>query len=143
MRIMRNLLMCLGIFYVSIWAGLWISMPFWRFGNGIRYGDGVFSALAMGAVLSFRRTLGALIAGALAAAAVDSQRPELWAFLVATLCVVVSPGRAHWAIAPTWWYRTENAARLLTPGVACILAAVTTAYIIRNRKSADKPKASD
>jgi hypothetical protein len=126
MPMARNILISFGAFWLSVWTLtplVWLSS---KLNNKIIYGDSVLEAIAMGAMTSMGRSVGAIIAGLLVTFTVDGRKPERWAFVVAALYVIDVPVRHHWHLGPTPWDRIWQTADLLFPALACIGAAVTT-----------------
>jgi hypothetical protein len=125
---LRNILICFGLF----WLSLWVVGPFsWLFGklnDRIIYGDSVLEAVAMGIMTSLGRTFVALLAGSVVALTVAGRKPERWAIIVASLYVVDAPVRHHWHLPATNWDRLWQSVDLVFPAIACIAAAFTTAH---------------
>jgi hypothetical protein len=133
MSAIRNVLICFGVFWLSLWVAAVLARLLGTLNDGIVYGDGVLSALAMGVMSSMGRTLAAVLAGILITVVVASQKSELWALVVAALLVVDAPVRHHWGYPATAWDRLWQSVDLLFPAFACVLAAVLTAYLRRTR----------
>jgi hypothetical protein len=133
MSAIRNVLICFGVFWLSLWVAAVLARPFGTLNDGIVYGDGVLSALGMGVMSSMGRTLAAVLAGILITVVVASQKSELWALVVAALLVVDAPVRHHWGYPATAWDRLWQSVDLLFPALACVLAAVLTGYLRRRR----------
>jgi hypothetical protein len=130
----RNILISFGVFWLSLWvAGVLGWWPLGKLNDGIVYGDGVLSALAMGMMSSMHRTLAAALAGALVTVVVASRKPALWALIVAALYIVAAPVRHHWGYPATSWDRFWQSVDLVFPAVACIAAAVLTAHLRAKR----------
>ncbi len=125
----RNVLMSLGVFWASLWVARLLAWPFSRLNAGIVYGDSVLSALAMGVISSMGRTAAAVLAGVLVTVIVPSRKSELWALIVAVLCVVDAPVRHHWGYPASGWDRLWQGVDLVFPAIACIAAAVVTARL--------------
>jgi len=127
---LRNLLIALGTFWLSLWVARWLEGPLGSLNDGIVYGAGLLSAVAMGFVSSLARTAAAALAGTLVSFAVDG-RQYAWALVVAVLYVVDAPVRHHWGDPATLWDRVSQGVDLLFPAVVCVLAAVVTISLVR------------
>lgn len=129
MKTVRKVLTTLGVYWVSFW----LAVPFeWLFTKlRITYGDGVLSAIAMGIMVSWGRTLPAIIAGVLITLTLDSRKPERWAVLLGILYIAVSRVHYHWHLPPTTFDRISQVVDFLFPAVACIAAAILTSRLRR------------
>jgi hypothetical protein len=132
---LQNLLVSFGAFWLSLWVARFLAWPFAKLNEGIVYGDGVSSALAMGVMSSMGRTLAAVFAGVLVTVIVAGRKSELWALIVAVLYVVDAPVRHHWGYPATAWDRLWQTVDLVFPAVACIAAAFIIARLRRNRSN--------
>jgi len=84
----RNLLVTLGAFWLSLQVVVLFAWLFGRLNNRVIYGDGVLDAIAMGVMTSLGRDVAAALAAALVTLSAASQKPERWAFIVAILAGV-------------------------------------------------------
>jgi hypothetical protein len=134
----QNILISLGVFWLSVWVARFLASPFGKLNDGIVYGDGVLSALAMGVMTSMGRTLAAVLAGVLVTVIVSGRRSGLWAVIVAVLYVVDAPLRYHWFSLPTSWDRLWQGVNLVFPAIACIAAAVITARLRGKRSNTER-----
>jgi hypothetical protein len=131
----RNLLISFGVFWLSLWPVGLLAGFFQKLNEGIRYGDSLYSGIAMGVMTSLGRTVAAIIAGVLVTLmAASSRKPERWAIVVATLYVLDAPVSFHWEAPPVLFDRLWQSVSLLFPAVACLAAAAITA---RLRRSSD------
>lgn len=135
MATFRNLLISFGAFWLSLWVARFLAWPFAKLNDGIIYGGGIPSALAMGVMSSMGRTLAAVFAGVLVTVMVTGGKSELWALIVAVLSLVEAPVRHHWGYPATGWDRLWQSVDLIFPAVACIAAAFITARLRRNRSN--------
>jgi hypothetical protein len=119
MSAIKNVLISFGAFWASLWVAPLLAWPFGKLNEGIVYGDGVLSAVAMGVMSSLGRTLAAVLAGVLVTVVVASRKPQLWALIVAVLNVVDAPVRHHWGYPATAWDRLWQSVSLVFPAVAC------------------------
>jgi hypothetical protein len=124
-------LISFGVFWLSLLPVAPLGWPFAKLNNGIVYGDGVQSSLAMGVMTSRGRTLAATLAGVLVTV-ISDRRSELWALIVAVLYGVDAPLRRQWFQRPTSSDRLWQCIDLVFPAVACI-AGVITARLRRKR----------
>lgn len=134
----QNILISFGVFWLSLWVAGVLAWPLGKLNDGIVYGGGVLSALAMGVMSSMGRTLAAVLAGVLVTVVVASRKSELWALIVAALYVVDAPVRHHWGYPATAWDRLWQSVDLLFPAVACIAAAVVTARLRTKRSDTER-----
>jgi hypothetical protein len=134
----RNLLISLGVYWLTRWGAVWLDWLFSKATDRIIYGDGVFYAIAMGVMTSMGRTVAAIFAGVLVAAAAVDPKPARWALIVAGL-YVFGPGlRTHWQLPPTVLDRVWQTTDLLFPAIACMAAATITPRL--RHKTADSTK---
>ena len=127
----RNLLISFGVFWLSGWTILLFAWPIAKITNGIIYGPGVLSAVAMGVVTSMDSAVAAALAAVLATFAVPSPRPERWVFIVAMLYAVDSGRFGRWHVPPTAWDHLWQATTILFPAVACVSVAFVIAHLRR------------
>jgi hypothetical protein len=131
----QNFLISFGVFWLSLLPLGLLGGLFQKLSDGIRYGDSLYSGIAMGVMTSLGRTVAAILAGILVTLAVSSRKPACWGLVVATLYVVDAPVSFHWEAPPMAFDRVWQSVNLLFPAVACIAAAVVTARL-RNRSGA-------
>jgi hypothetical protein len=133
LSIVRNVLMTLGVFWLSFWVAWALAWPFSGLNNGIKYGDGIFSAIALGVMSSMGRTLAAILAGVLLTVVVTDRNAELWGLFLAALYVLGARTRYHSGYPATEWDRLWQGVSLIFPAVACIVAVVLTARLRKKR----------
>jgi hypothetical protein len=128
-KTVRNVLATFGAY----WLSFWLAVPLdWVFAKlRITYDDGILSAIAMGIMVPWGRTLPAIIAGVLITVTVDSRKPERWALILAILYMAVSRVHYHWHLPPTAFDRISQVADFFFPAVACIAAAILTSRLQR------------
>jgi len=136
----RNLLITLGAFWLSLHVVVLFALLFGRLNRGVIYGDGVLDALAMGVMTSMGRAVAAALAAALVTLAVDAKKPERWAFTVAIL-YVANAFTQSWGMPPTAWDRLWHGADVLWPALVCLVVAVVTARLGRKWGDAGSRKA--
>jgi hypothetical protein len=128
----QNFLVSFGVFWLSVLPVGLLSGFFQKLNDGIRYGDSLYSGIAMGVMTSLGRTVAAIIAGVLVTLAVSSRRPERWALVIAALYVVDAPVSFHWEGTPMLFDRLWQSVSLLFPAVACLAAAAITVRLRRS-----------
>ncbi len=129
----QNFLISFGVFWLSLLPVGFLAGVFQKLDDGIRYGDSLYSAIAMGVMTSLGQTVAAILAGVLVTLAVSSRKPERWALVVATLYVVDAPVSFHWGAPPMLFHRLWQSVTVLFPAVACVAAAAITARLRRSR----------
>lgn len=90
-------------------------------------------------LVSWERTLAAILAGVAVTRMVPSRRSWLWALIVAALYALDYRVRSHWAVPPTTWDRLSMRVDHFFPAVACLVAALITAWLRRKRELATVP----
>lgn len=136
----RNLLIALVAFWLSVWAATLLAWLFGRLSSGVIYGDGVLDAIAMGVMTSMGRAVAAALAAAIVTLSAAGPKPERWAFLVAIL-YVVDASRMHWHLPPRAWDRLWQSVDLLWPALACAVVAVIIARLRHKWSDAGSKKA--
>ena len=135
----RNALICLGVFWLPLWMARSLAWPLGKLNDNIICDTNVIGAIAMGVMSSLSRTLAAALAGIVIALVVASRRPQLWALVVAVLSVVDAPVRHHWGSPATSWDLQWQSVDLLFPAVACAAAAAIAAHF-RAKHSTSTPQ---
>jgi hypothetical protein len=128
----QNLLIAFGVFWLSLLPVGLLAGFFSKLNEGIRYGDSLYSGIAMGVMTSLGRAVAAVLAGVLVTLAVSSRKPERWALVLAALYVVDAPVSFHWEGTPMLFDRLWQSVSLLFPAVACLAAAAITARLRRS-----------
>jgi hypothetical protein len=126
----RNLLVVFGAFWLSLWTVNPLSFIFGKINNRIIYSnsDNVLSMVAMGVMTSMGRTVAAILAGVIVVGSADSEKPELWASIVAVLYVVDAPVHYFpWRAQQSVWDQLWKGVDFLFPAIACILVSVAFA----------------
>ena len=132
----RNLLVVFGAFWLSLWAVSPLAFLFGKINNRIIYSnsDNVLSMVAMGVMTSMGRSVAAILAGAIVVGSTDSEKPELWASIVAALYVVDAPVHyGPWHVQLTVWDQLWKGVDFLFPAIACILFSVAFARFRRSK----------
>ena len=73
MFMIRNALICLGVFWLSLWMARSLAWPLGKLNDNVIYDTNVVGAIAMGVMSSLSRTLAAALAGVVVALVVASQ----------------------------------------------------------------------
>lgn len=136
----RNLLVALGAFWLSLQVVVLFAWLFGRLNSEITYRDGVLDAIAMGMMTSMGRAVAAALAAGLVTLAAAGPKPERWAFIVAILYLTKAPTQ-HWHVPPRAWDRLWQSADLLWPAFACAAVAVITARLRHKWGDAGRKKA--
>jgi hypothetical protein len=136
----RNLVITLGVFWLSLQIVVLFTWLFGRLSNGVIYGDGVLDAIAMGVMDSIGRAMAAALAAATVTLSATSQKPHRWAFVVAILYVVRAPTQ-HWHVSPTAWDRLWQSVNVLWPALVCVVVGVITAKLRRKWSDGRSKKA--
>jgi hypothetical protein len=132
---LRNVLISLGAFWLSVWMVVPFAWLFGKLNDRIIYGDSVLAAIAMGVMTSLGRAVAAGVAGWIVTLTTAGRKPERWAFIIAILHVV-DARRYHWHLPPTAWDRLWQSVDLLFPAIVCIAAAFMTVRFRRARGGA-------
>ena len=138
----RNIFICFGVFWVSVWLVVPLAWQFSKLTDGIVYGDGVLNAIAMGIMSSLGRSFAAMLAAAAVTLTIAGRKPERWAFIIAILYVVDAPVRHRWNLPATGWDRLWESVDLLFPAIVCVASAFITARFRRARSgvAANEPE---
>lgn len=134
----HNILIGFGAFWASLWIVRLLGGAPDKLINTIVRDETVLSALVMGILSSLSRSLAAALAGILVTVIVAGRKSWRWALIVAVLYVVDAPVRLHWGPPATTWDRMWQGVDLVFPAVACVVAALITAYMRRNRSDANR-----
>jgi hypothetical protein len=126
MATIRNFLICVGVLMLSGWMAI-LFFPISRFTDRIPHDDGVFGMITMGFLESLPWLFAAAIAGVCVTLTATGRKPERWAFVIALLYVANHLAHSHWSSPPTGSLRLYQWAGLLSPAIACIVAAGITA----------------
>jgi hypothetical protein len=126
---LRNVLITGGLFWLASWLAHPLNFLFGKLNSGIRYGDSIFSAVAMGVMLSLGWACAALWAGALLTIVAAGRKPERWSFLLAILYVVIARPHSSWVQGPTAWDYIFLGVKWFFPAVACLGGAFLTARL--------------
>jgi hypothetical protein len=136
----RNLLITLGAFWLSLQVVVLFAWLFGRLNSGITYRDGVFDEIAMGVMTSMGRATAAALAAALVTLAAAGPKPERWAFIVAILYLTKAP-TMHWQVPPGAGDRLWQSVDVLWPALACAVVAIITARLRHKWGDAGSKKA--
>jgi hypothetical protein len=124
----RNLLVVFGVYWLSLWLATLLGLSV-GITHVTAYSENMLSAFYMGAATSWERTLAAILAGIVVTRIVPGRGSQYWAFLLAVLYAIDYRMRSHWALPPTAWDRLSMRVERFLPAVACVLAALVTAWL--------------
>lgn len=119
MKTVRNILISIGAFWLSVCLVAPFDWMFSKVTGRIMFGNGPFFKTEMGIMSSLGLAFAAMVGGSIATLTVDARKPQLWAVAIALLYIV----DVLLQIQPTTWAREWLAANLLIPALACIGAA--------------------
>jgi len=135
----RNVLISCGVFWVVQWIALLLGLWLDPFIHISAHSENLFTAIYMGAALSWERTVSAAVAGIAITLVIAGCKSYLWALLAAALYAIDFRTHVSWAVVPTAWDLLENRAERLLgrflPAIVCIIAAFVTAYLRRQRQA--------
>jgi hypothetical protein len=127
---LRNVLIALGAFWLSLCVGPWLDIIFGSLKSKMTYDSVWFEAIAMGTMLSMGRALAAVLGAGMTRFAVISRSPERWALIVAGLYLVDAPLRYFQSYSSmTSWDHLWWVAAILWPTIACLISIAVMAYL--------------
>lgn len=127
----RNLLICVGIYYLSRWVALPLAFAFGKLTQGRIYHGDFQSDFVAPLILHLHIALIAALVGALVIWLVDSSRPLLWSMFLALLYVVFGFFGYHWAHTPTLGDRVFEIVGAVFPGVTCLIGGIIASRLRR------------
>jgi hypothetical protein len=136
-RIVRNILVAFGAYYLSLWTAPLFSWPFDKLNVHFTYSGSLLSAVMMGVMTSMGRAVSATVAVAIVCVSADSETPERWAYIVAVLYVADASLRAFhwkWNVPPTIWDHLWLGVDRLFPAIACVIGAIVIAHYRRKKR---------
>jgi hypothetical protein len=128
----RNVLICAGAFYASLWVVPPVTMAFAPITSRLTFLEGFETALIMPLVLGIPLALVAAGAGALTTWLAESDHAWRWAVFPAVLYAVFSFIGHHWFVPPKIDQRVGQTVQALLPAVACVLGAI---FVERRQRS--------
>jgi hypothetical protein len=138
-RVIRNILVAFGAFYLSLWTAPLFSWPFDKLNHHFTYTtESLLSAVMMGMMISMGRAVSAIFAAAIVPVTADSETPERWAYIVAVLYVADASVRSihwKWNVPPTVWDHLWLGVDRLFPAFACVIGAIVIAQYRRKKSS--------
>jgi hypothetical protein len=142
MMALRNTLITAGVFWLSEWIELPISVAFGKLNGHFTHRDSFVAALGMGVMWSLGHILAAILAGMIVALTAAGRRPERWALLIAVLDLSFQLRiYMRWQREPASWDYIWQATALLAPPAACLVAAWLTARRYRPDPNAEAASA--
>jgi hypothetical protein len=131
MKIIRDLLIVLGIYWLSIWVVVPITVIYFKITTGITY-SGNFGTLLMGVISSIPTALVALGAGILAAYMLESGSRKYCLAVLALLYAVFGFLGHHWVQEPRIIDRIFQVVQSVIPAIVCFLGG---SIVIRRQGS--------
>jgi hypothetical protein len=121
----KNLLVCVGIFYLSRWVAVPLDYAFGKLTTGVTYYGDFEGYVVMPVVFRLPVALVAGVVGACAIWVVDSVRPLRWVVFVSALYTFFGFFGYHWAHHPLAGDRIFQAVSALFPGATCFIGGLT------------------
>jgi len=121
MKIIRNLLVVLGIYWLSMWVVVPIAAIYLKITTGITY-SGDFGMLLMGIVSAIPTALVALGAGILSVHTLEGRSRKYWLAVLALLYGILGFLAHHWVRSPGIIDRVSQLLQSIVPAIACFLA---------------------
>ena len=129
MATLRNFLIAVGLYYLSTWLAIPLSMVF---PNAHVYGESPLDAIVLGAELGMGRAVAAACAGILVMLLVTGRKSERWAFVVAALyLILIRHSRSSGQLGA--WDRMVFDVDIVFPAVLCVAAAYIVAHLQKKR----------
>ncbi len=130
----RNALVCFGLYYLDGWLTFVFSIFYDKLTNRIIYDGDFGAAVLLPLVLHFPRALFSAIAGFALFYLVESQRPVLWAVLLAATYAGLGFTGYHWARPLMPADRVGQAVGALYPAVTCVLGTLLANRLARKSR---------
>lgn len=121
MTYIRNLLIVVGIYYLSWWVMSPIFMIHTKLTTGVTYSGGILGSLLMGIVSALPVALVAFGSGILSHYALEGTKKEYWTALLALFYAVNGFTGFHWAQQPELSDRFYQATQGIFPALTCYL----------------------
>lgn len=134
MKIIRNLLVVLGIYWLSMWVVVPIAAIYLKITTGVTY-SGDLGMLLMGIVSAIPTALVALGAGVLAVYALEDRSRKYWLALLALLYGILGFWGHHWVQPPRIIDRVWQLVQSVVPVIVCFLAGYITLNLRRQKPS--------
>ena len=120
----KNLLICVGIYYISRWVTVPIAIAFGKLTQGIIYSGEFEGAVVMPLILHLPAALVAAGAGGSVFCLVDSSRPLRWVLFTALIYACFGFLGYHWSH-PSWLHdRLFQVVGALFPVITCLLGGI-------------------
>jgi hypothetical protein len=126
----RNLLVCVGSYYLSWFLANPVAMGIGKLTNRITYTGDFQGGVLLPLVIQLPQAVIAAVVGASVVWLVESNRPMRWAVVPTFLYALAVRHFAHWAHPPTLIERAGAMIGGLFPAIACMSAAV---FVARRR----------
>lgn len=120
---LRNILVCMGAYYLSLWAAYPLILAVSKLTVQINFGSGVGISL----LINFPLALVAFGVGVCVVLLVESRRPLPWIVLPAALYISSGFRGWHWAQPTIHADLIDQLVAALFPALMCIVGAITGA----------------
>lgn len=121
---LKNLLVCVGLYYLSRWVSFPLALGFGKATQGKIYSGDFEGTVVMPLVLHLPVALVAAVVGVSVIWLVDSPRPLRWATFPAVLYAFFGFFGYHWAHRPLLLDWVFEAVGALFPAVTCVLGGI-------------------
>ena len=138
----RNIVVCAGAYYLSLWVTSPLAWGFWTLLSqpAHPYRGDFAEKVVMPLVVHLPAALVAVGVGALVVWLVESQTPVRWAALPAALFAYFGYTGHHWVIQPSPMDRIGQVLGALLPALTCIGGAIVTMRNFRDEHRGTPPK---
>jgi hypothetical protein len=132
MTIIRNLLIVVGLYWLSMWVMVPIAAIYFKIISGITY-SGDLETLLMGIVDAIPVSLAALGAGILCVYTIEGRSRKYWLVSLALLYGIFGFLNLRWGQPPRMIDRGWQLVRSVTPMIACFLAGYIALNISQSK----------
>jgi uncharacterized membrane protein (GlpM family) len=133
MTIIRNLLIVIGIY----WLSMWVAVPIKIIHSKITYGNqyiGDLGMLRMSLVDAIPTALVAIGAGILSVYTLEGRSRKYWLAVLALLYFIFAFLGLHWVTPPRIIDRLSNLVQFIVPAIACFLAGYIALNNLQSKK---------
>lgn len=132
MTIIRNLLIVLGIYWLSMWVVVPIAAIYLKITTGITY-SGDLGMLLMGIISAIPTALVALGAGILSVYTLEGRSRKYWLAVLALLYGILGFLGHHWVQTPRMIDRVWQLVQSIVPVIVCFLAGFITLNVSQTK----------